>query len=462
MIRLNRIAAALCLGLASFQASANIDCAALANSAGAEPAGYAAACMPNADLTPRIFNNPLAPTDTAFINQLLAAGAFGTTVQTGINTHVLSTLNPITPVGATAAQVFAMDFDPTATTLFGVTASGGTPPSTLGTINTASGAFTTIAAVTGLTAGDSVSGLTIHPVTGAAFISAAGGGASRLYSLNLTTGAATLIGTMTGTGASTTVIDISMSCAGQLVAYDIVSDAFYNVNTTTGAMTLIGNHGLAANFAQGMDFDNNSPAPHVLYAWVYTGSGTNTYGTVNLTTGAVTPISVNTPVIEAEGAIRNTCAPAATPPVFGYAPTPGSTVTATGGTGLVGSTSNLTITPSIATAGTGTGAAATTTLTCSAPAAPFAGFTQTVTAIGDGAISGGPLAGTCTRGTSAATATLTCSENQGGTSVSRTWTLSCPAGTIPSVPVNATSTWSLIALMLALFGFAAVTVRRQG
>jgi hypothetical protein len=30
------------------------------------------------------------------------------------------------------------------------------------------------------------------------------------------------------------------------------------------------------------------------------------------------------------------------------------------------------------------------------------------------------------------------------------------------VPVNATSTWSLIALMLALFGFAAVTVRRQG
>ena len=31
----------------------------------------------------------------------------------------------------------------------------------------------------------------------------------------------------------------------------------------------------------------------------------------------------------------------------------------------------------------------------------------------------------------------------------------------PSIPVNATSTWSLIALMLALFGFAAVAVRRQ-
>jgi hypothetical protein len=154
--------------------------------------------------------------------------------------------------------------------------------------------------------------------------------------------------------------------------------------------------------------------------------------------------------------------PAAQPPVFGYTPAPGSTVTATGGTGLVGSTSNLTITPSIATPGTGTGAAATTTLTCTAPSAPFAGFGQTVTAIGSGAISGGPLAGTCTRGTAAVTQTLTCSENQGGTAVSRTWTLSCPAGTIPSVPVNATSAWSLIALMLAMFGFAAVMVRRQG
>jgi subtilisin-like proprotein convertase family protein len=153
--------------------------------------------------------------------------------------------------------------------------------------------------------------------------------------------------------------------------------------------------------------------------------------------------------------------PPTTPAQFGYAPPPGSTVSGTGG-GLIGSTSNFTITPSIATPGTGTGAAATTTLTCTAPTAPFAGFTQTVTAIGDGAISGGPLTGTCTRGSTAVTQTLTCSENQGGMAVSRTWTLNCPAGQIPAVPVNATSAWSLIALMLALFGFAAVAVRRQG
>jgi hypothetical protein len=154
----------------------------------------------------------------------------------------------------------------------------------------------------------------------------------------------------------------------------------------------------------------------------------------------------------------------ATPPQFGFTPAPGATVAATGGT-TVGSTGNLSITPSIATAGTGTGTPATTTLTCTAPTAPFAGFAQTLTAVGAAtAVTGGPLAGTCTLGSAVATQTLTCAENRGGTPTTRTWTLSCPAGSVPPAPtvaVNATSTWSLIALMLALFGFAAVAVRRQ-
>jgi hypothetical protein len=245
-----------------------------------------------------------------------------------------------------------------------------------------------------------------------------------------------------------------------LVAHEIATDSFYNVNPATGAMTLIGSHGLAANFAQGMDFDNQDGT---LYAFIYTGGGTNRFGTVNLTTGAFTTQAQDNPLGEFEGAVRNTCPAGATPPQFGFTPAPGATIAATGGT-TVGSTGALSITPSIATAGTGTGAPATTTLTCTAPTAPFAGFGQTVTAVGTGAITGGPLAGTCTLGAAAATQTLTCSENRGGTPTTRTWTLSCPAGTAPPAPtiaVNATSTWSLIALMLGLFGFAAVMVRRQ-
>lgn len=148
----------------------------------------------------------------------------------------------------------------------------------------------------------------------------------------------------------------------------------------------------------------------------------------------------------------------ATPPQFAYAPATGTTVAATGGT-TIGTTGTLTITPSIGTAGSGTGAGATTTLTCTAPTAPFAGFGQTVTAVGTGAITGGPLSGTCTVGATAATATLTCNENRGGTANAVTWTLSCPAGTAPvptAIPtLGKTGLWLAILGVLGLGLFAA-------
>jgi subtilisin-like proprotein convertase family protein len=122
-------------------------------------------------------------------------------------------------------------------------------------------------------------------------------------------------------------------------------------------------------------------------------------------------------------------------PVFDYVPAPAGTVAFAGGT-TIGSTGTGTITVSVLTPGSGTGASATTTTTCTAPGAPFAGFGQTVTAEGTGAISGGPLTGTCTLGVAAATQTLTCSENQGGTPVARTFELNCPAGT--AVPLTST------------------------
>jgi uncharacterized repeat protein (TIGR01451 family) len=103
------------------------------------------------------------------------------------------------------------------------------------------------------------------------------------------------------------VIDLAINCAGAMYAHDITTDTLHSVNTATGARTLIGAHGLAANFAQGMDFDNNDGR---LYAWVYTGAGTYTFGTFNLTTGAITALNTNTPAGEWEGAIQNTCAPA--------------------------------------------------------------------------------------------------------------------------------------------------------
>ena len=143
------------------------------------------------------------------------------------------------------------------------------------------------------------------------------------------------------------------------------------------------------------------------------------------------------------------------PPVFAYAPTPTSAVNFTGG-GAVGSTGNGSIAVSIQTAGVGTGAASTTTTTCTAPGAPFAGFGQSVTAEGAGTISGGPLTGTCTLGVAQVVATLTCSENQGGTPVSRTFELTCPAGSL--APLTSTpATGATVTLPSQLPGGATTT-----
>lgn len=122
----------------------------------------------------------------------------------------------------------------------------------------------------------------------------------------------------------------------------------------------------------------------------------------------------------------------ALPPTFGYTPAAGGSITASGGT-TVGSTGNLSLSVSIANAGAGSGAAATTTATCTAPVAPFNGFSGSASAIGAGAITGSPLTGTCTLAAAAATQTLNCTENRGGTIVPVSFQLNCPAAMAPPV-----------------------------
>ncbi len=143
------------------------------------------------------------------------------------------------------------------------------------------------------------------------------------------------------------------------------------------------------------------------------------------------------------------------PPIFAYNPAPLGTVAFTGG-GAIGSTANGSIDVSIGTPGSGTGAMNTTTTTCTAPTAPFAGFGQVVTAEGAGAISGGPLSGTCTLGAAPVMQTLTCSEDQGGTPVVVTFELNCPMGT--ATPLTSTPTsGSLITMPMQTFGGPATT-----
>jgi len=138
-----------------------------------------------------------------------------------------------------------------------------------------------------------------------------------------------------------------------------------------------------------------------------------------------------------------TCPAGNIAPAFAYTPAASGTIAATGGT-TVGTTGTMTLAASIATAGSGSGAAATTTTTCTAPSAPFSGFAGSVSAVGGGAISGSPLTGTCTLGASAATQTLLCSENRGGTPTPVSFQLSCPAGTLLPAQISSTPAAGLI------------------
>ena len=183
----------------------------------------------------------------------------------------------------------------------------------------------------------------------------------------------------------------------------------------------------------------------------FRGTGTNTLGFrfYNEATSAINygyavlqttapggfPVTVVSITYENSGAAI-TIPTGAAPPQFAYAPASGSAVPFTGGT-TIGSTGSASIAVSIGTAGSGSGASSTTTTTCTAPTAPFSGFGQSVTAVGAAAsTSGGPLSGTCTLGAAQVTQTLTCAENRGGTSVARTFNLTCPAGT--ATPLTST------------------------
>lgn len=308
MKTLSLTVAACLFSTASFAQSLN--CAALANSAGFEPAGYAAECL-SSQPAPSVATGVNAPTSTATTLDIRGQAP---RLPNSLYSFTLNAFQTQTLLGTSAqGSIFAMDYNVAGTTLFAVTGSAAAPnPSTLGTLSS-TGVFTAIAPVTGLTAGDSATGLAIHPRTGVAYFAAAGGtpALSRLYTLNLTTGAATLIGTITAPTdpTGTLMIDISANCDGDLYGHNISDDALYQINPTTGAGTARPTHGLAANFAQGMDFDNDTGT---LYAFIYTGTGTNRFGTFNLATGAFTALSTDNPLGEYEGAIPTACPSAIT------------------------------------------------------------------------------------------------------------------------------------------------------
>lgn len=272
---------------AGAQQLSDAECRAAGTSPHREPSWWAAACAHTIpESARRVVKRPNVIGDAAFHVDLRAA-------PDTLQTFALPNANAATVVASTASQPFyGLEHDNATGLLYAVDATA----LQLGTLNKTTAAFTSLVTITGLEAGHSITGLAFQSwAPGPVYVSTSSGTVSNLYTINTTTGAATLLGPM-GTAL---MIDIAINNAGQMYGHDIATDSLYSINTATGAATLIGATGYAANFAQSIDFDKSTG---ILYGWVYLGSGANQFVQFNLATGAGT--TLNTPTnIEAEGAL---------------------------------------------------------------------------------------------------------------------------------------------------------------
>lgn len=266
------------------------ECAAYESYAGLEPVGYAELCMDKVPSAPAVGSrSPMGATDVTDIAYALDIGL----VSDNFVFHQLNDFPGQTVVATNTQPIFAMDFDAAATTLYAIDNTS----REFGIIDLGSGAFTPITTVSGIPPADNISGLTIDPATNNAYVSGLSASMD-LYSFDLATGVATLIGS---DASVSLLIDIAIGPNGVMYGHDISTDSIYTIDRSTGAATLVGPTGVNSNFAQGMDFDN---ATGTLYAWMYQGGGANNYGTIDLATGALTPLATSNPEGEFEGAVQ--------------------------------------------------------------------------------------------------------------------------------------------------------------
>jgi hypothetical protein len=106
---------------------------------------------------------------------------------------------------------------------------------------------------------------------------------SYLVTVDVTTGATEVIGSLSGVGCG---IDLAYNTNDDMVyVVDLLTDSLFRVDPETAVATLVGSLGVSANYAQGMDFEEESG---VLYWAAYTTSGE--LRVIDTTTGASTLI----------------------------------------------------------------------------------------------------------------------------------------------------------------------------
>ncbi len=195
----------------------------------------------------------------------------------------------LTSIAPNTNPIYGGDFDGSGT-LYAFNGTLGT----LLTLDTTTGAETTVATITGLLPSETLRGMAWNETNSTMYLLAGQAEVGSIYTVDLTTGVATLVGSSTITGWLP--IWLAIDSSGNAFMADIGLDSLFSVDLTTGTATLVGALGVNINFAQDADFD---PDTDTLYMAAYIGGGVNFFASVDTTTGAATTLgSVNTDCAE--------------------------------------------------------------------------------------------------------------------------------------------------------------------
>ncbi len=195
----------------------------------------------------------------------------------------------IDPIATNINPIYGGDFDGSGT----LYAFNGTDTSLL-TLDTTTGAETTVAPITGLLPTETLRGIAWNESNSTMYLLAGQGEVGSIYTVDLTSGVATLVGSSTVTGWLP--IWLAIDSNGNAFMGDVGLDSLFSVDLTTGVATLVGALGVNINFAQDADFD---PDTDTLYMGAYLGGGVNLFASVDTATGVATPLgSVNTDCAE--------------------------------------------------------------------------------------------------------------------------------------------------------------------
>ncbi len=310
---------ALLLCLASFPAVAQVDCSAFTNASGVEPPGYALHCRGHEGSA---FQSVKSLTDTAggdaVVGYAIQMTEVGNPATRGLYSFAVPDFSSASiipgPETWSTNAIRNMAFNPSGSRLFAILTNA--LGSQLGRLDLAALRYIPTGPILGPDMRvDTVTGFAINPRNGQAWITTNRNftnnpplGQSWLWRLGLGSGTAEYVGILLPEQADPVMIDIAIDCSGRMYGHNITDDSLYHINTDDLTTTHIGNHGLPANFAQGMDFDKRDGK---LYAWIYTGAGDNQFGTLDPATGVFDTLSHNSPRGEWIGAIPSRCQPLA-------------------------------------------------------------------------------------------------------------------------------------------------------